>query len=445
VELGRLRNFQTFGFGLVVAILLGFAMVGSAFAQSVTGLVTNKTTNKPAAGDDVVLLKLAQGMQELTRTKSDAHGRFTLKIPAEEVGSVHLVRVNHDGANYFSPAPPGTNKIDVDVYTAAKELDSVLISEDVLQIQTTPDGGSLRVTEHYLLRNDSQPQMTLFSEHPFELYLPAGAVVDGASAKAPGGMGVEQPLVPMGDPNHYTIIFPIRPGETEFNVWYHIPYKDSFAFLPRPTLPVEAFGIMMPRGMTFKAGTGADFKSVSEQVGGKAQAFLAQSVKPSQPLGFTVSGKGELPRDTVAQSQSNGAQTGAAADNNPNTDTKPGGGLGTPLDKDADRESWVSKYKWWMIVALGLLLAIGAGVMLGMPTRTGNAPGLAGGQLAVTSTPLEVLRDEMFAVETDRLEGRLTEAEYAELKAAYDVVLRRTLTRSGARNAPRSATEETEA
>ena len=33
-------------------------------AQTLTGTVKNGTTNKPAAGDDVVLIKLAQGMEE---------------------------------------------------------------------------------------------------------------------------------------------------------------------------------------------------------------------------------------------------------------------------------------------------------------------------------------------------------------------------------------------
>ena len=293
--------------GLAITLLLG-----SATAQSASGTVTNKTTGKPAAGDVVVLLKLAQGMQELTTSKTDAKGHFTLNIPADEVSSMHLVRVTHDGANYFSPLPPGSKTVDIDVYTAAKELENVVISEDVMQIQTSADGASLTVTEHFLVRNDSQPQRTLFSDHPFELYLPAGAVVDGAAAKAPGGMAVEQPLKPMGDPNHFTLVFPIRPGDTEFNVWYKIPYKNSFTFQPRPTLPVEALGIMMPRSMTFKAGTGVDFKSVTEQVGGKAQAYLAQSVKPSQPLSFTVTGKGQLPRDTVAQSNSNAAEPAGA-------------------------------------------------------------------------------------------------------------------------------------
>jgi hypothetical protein len=43
---------------------------------------------------------------------------------------------------------------------------------------------------------------------------------------------------------------------------------------------------------------------------------------------------------------------------------------------------------------------------------------------------LRALKDELFVLETDRLAGRLSEAEYAEHKAAFDVVLRRALARS---------------
>ena len=45
---------------------------------------------------------------------------------------------------------------------------------------------------------------------------------------------------------------------------------------------------------------------------------------------------------------------------------------------------------------------------------------------------LHALKDELFVLETDRLAGRLSEAEYAEHKAAFDVVLRRALARSEA-------------
>jgi hypothetical protein len=43
---------------------------------------------------------------------------------------------------------------------------------------------------------------------------------------------------------------------------------------------------------------------------------------------------------------------------------------------------------------------------------------------------LQALKDELLALETDRLLGRLTEAQYAEQKAAFDVVLRRALSRT---------------
>ena len=56
---------------------------------------------------------------------------------------------------------------------------------------------------------------------------------------------------------------------------------------------------------------------------------------------------------------------------------------------------------------------------------------------------LASLKEELFAVETDRLEGRLNEAEYAEQKAALEVVLRRALARRG-EAAPVSASKATE-
>ncbi len=61
----------------VICILL----LGSfAVAQSITGTVTNGTTGKPAAGDEVTLLALSQGMQEIGSTKSDAQGSFPFRL-----------------------------------------------------------------------------------------------------------------------------------------------------------------------------------------------------------------------------------------------------------------------------------------------------------------------------------------------------------------------------
>ncbi len=400
---------------------------GALDAQSVSGIVTNRTTNKPSGNDDVVLLQLAQGMQELARTKTDSRGRFTIAVPAD---GLHLLRVTHEKANYFKPIQPGTQSVDIDVYSAAAEVQGVTTEADVLSLQSESGGDGLKVVEHFFIKNESAPPKTLMSEHPFEFYLPAGATVLGAASKAPGGMAVQAAPVPMGDPDHYTILFPIRPGQTEFQVTYHLNYKGSFTFHPRPATPIDNLVLILPKSMSFKPGASTPYTSVDEEPG--AQTYVARNVQPSQPLDFTVGGSGQLPRDNGAPGTGGPTTNPTSVQADPNTDTRPGGGLGTPVDKDAERDPW-TKYRWWIIAGVALAFAAGAGFMLRTPApaRTGAVAGHA----PIPAGPhgaLQILRDEMFSLETDRMTGKLSDGQYSDLKAAYDTVLKRTLDRAGA-------------
>ena len=254
-------------------------------ASSITGTVTNKTSNKPAAGDDVVLIRLSQGMQESTRTKTDARGRFSLELPDD---GVHLVRVTHEKANYFRPAPPGTTKVDVDVFDAAAKVDGVVGEADVLRIQTDESGKTLRVVQNFFVKNDSDPPKTQFSDRPFEFYLPAGAVVQGSAALGPGGMPVQASPVPLEEPNHYAFIFPIRPGETRFQVTYQLPYNGSLKLAPRLVLPTDTVAVILPKNMSFQGGASTPYAAMNDDV--SVQTFVARGAAPSQPLEFTVSG-----------------------------------------------------------------------------------------------------------------------------------------------------------
>ena len=218
-------------FGAGALMMMVFS--GLALADSISGTVTNRTTNKPSAGDDVVLIRLAQGMQELTRTKTDAKGNFKLDVPDQ---ALHLVRVTHDKANYFRPAPAGTESVEIDVFNAAAKVKGITSEADVMRLQTDESGKSLRVTENFFVKNDSNPPMTQFSDRPFEFYLPAGAVVEGSAALSPGGMPVQAAPVPLGEPNHFAFVFPIRPGETRFQLTYKLPYSGSMKFAPKPTM-----------------------------------------------------------------------------------------------------------------------------------------------------------------------------------------------------------------
>ena len=82
-------------------------MSSFASAQTLTGTVKNGTTGKPAAGDEVILLSLGQGMEESGRTKSDAKGNFSFKL--DNAQGPHLIRVVHQEVTYHRMAPPGSD------------------------------------------------------------------------------------------------------------------------------------------------------------------------------------------------------------------------------------------------------------------------------------------------------------------------------------------------
>ena len=62
-------------------------------------------------------------------------------------------------------------------------------------------------------------------------------------------------------------------------------------------------------------------------------------------------------------------------------------------------------------------------------TTTANLHPVAASISTGSNDLFSTLKEELFALETDRLEGRLGEAEYAEQKAALEVVLKRALSR----------------
>lgn len=428
-------------------VLRSFAFASLCFAlpafaaTPITGVVTNKTTGRPSAGDTVTLIRLAEGMQESTHTTTDAHGHYTLEVPDD---GMHLVRVTHDLANYFKPAPTGATSVDIDVYSAGAKVKGVTSEAEVMRIETDASGSALHVVENFFLKNDSNPPMTQFSKQPFDFWLPDGAVVEGAAAESPDGMPVRQAPVPLAEKNHYTFLFAIRPGETRFQITYRLPYTGKLAIEPKLTMPTDTVAIMIPKSMTFAPAAGAPYNPVDDEV--NAHTLVARNVKPDQPIGFTLSGTGQLPRDNNAPTT--GADQSAQGPAQPQdngqsatADTRPGGGLGNPLDESGNRDPW-AKYKWWILSGLAVLLAAAAGVLLRKPAAagtvatTGPQPPL-GPLPSVPQTPqtqsaqlLQALKEEMFALETEHLQQRISNEDYLAQKAALELVLRRALQRA---------------
>lgn len=433
-------------------------------ATPITGVVTNRTTDKPSAGDTVALLRLVQGMQEVTNTTTNARGKFSLDAPDD---GMYLVRVTHDKATYFGPVPAGSKTVNIEVYNAAAHVAGVSTEAIVVRAQTDASGGTLNVVENFFVKNDSKPAVTQFSNDPFSIYLPEGAVIEASAALAPGGMPVAATPIPLPEKGRYTFLFPIRPGESRFQVAYHVAYTGTFKFDLKVGGATDAFAVIVPKSMTFSPAPGTAFNPVNDDT--NAQTFVARKIAVGQPIDFQLTGTGALPRDTAQTPGEQGGQAGAGeqgADASGQgaaaSDTAPGKGLGLPLDPNGTHEPLSTKYKWWMLGGLGLLLVAAAGVLLRKPAdahavaaanavaanraRGGSSLPMAGAPVTAMTAAgrkeqlLHVLKDELFALETDRLQGHIDDAEYAEQKTAIELILRRALRRGAPAVTPGAGT-----
>jgi hypothetical protein len=376
---------------------------------------------------------------------------------------MHLIRVDHQKASYFQPAPPGTSTVDLTVYDVAAKVPAITTEANVMRVETDPQG--LHVTQSYFVKNDSTPPKTQFSSRSYEIYLPPEAKVEGAAAMGPGGMPVASSPAPVGDPGHYAYLFPLRPGETQFQLTYSLPYSGSAKFTPKLADKADNVVVMLPKSMTFTPDPSTPYQPINDEL--NAQTFVAKNVSPAQALGFSVSGSGALPRDVQA------AQSGQAGSSQPGgspaaADNRPGIGLGNPIDTPDP----LNKYKWWILSGVGLLLVIAAAFFLRRPARqeadiASDASDPAAEQYAapltwtqaepppatvapippppsrpyappVAAEPdpeahnrslLNSLKEELFALEADRARGNVGEVEYAAHKQALEAIIRRALNR----------------
>jgi hypothetical protein len=401
----------------------------AAHATTISGKVTNGTNDKPAAGDQVILIKLSQTMEQETSTKVASDGRYSLPVSDESVP--HLVRVIHDKVMYHQPAPPGTTNVDVTVYDAQPKLAGVAGNMDVMRMQTDQTG--LAVTEMYVIKNNSSPPRTLMSDHSFEIYLPQNAALDSAMAAGPGGMPVRSAPAPLADKGHYAFIFPVRPGESRFQVSYHLPYSGSANFAPRLTMPFENVAVELPQTMRFTAADAGSFEKVVDEKGATVQ--VAKNIAAGTAPAFRISGTGTIPEDALDGGDNGGRGSGAQGN-------RPGGGIGTPENTPDPLQN----YRWYVLAGVGLVLAAGAfWITNRRPVATAAGAAAAAGASAPANASraplmaassnrngmlLEALKEELFQLETERLQNKISKEEYESAKAALDQTLGRAMRRS---------------
>jgi hypothetical protein len=394
-------------------------------------------------------------MQEVGHTKSDAQGRFSFAPPADKQAP-HMVRVTHQGVGYFpqgGPLMPGSTTADLTVYDSAKKADGVSQTVEVDRMQS--DGKQLQAISLYAVTNKSDPPRTIASDKgTFEFVLPEGAELESAQAKGPGGQPIAADATPGAEKNQYVLSYPLRPGETQFQIAYHMPYSGEASFSPKPLREVQHYVVMMPKGMTFTAKDKAQFQAMADP---QSVIMVSTNVKPGQDSSYRIAGSGVFQADNQqgAQGGQAGAEGQAAGDAGGGAmggsqaaanDSRPGGGLGAPIDApDA-----LHDYRVYILGAFAVVLVMGAAYVIsrsnhpqvatagvsGPPRTEADSAGAADFDYPEAAPArdrsallLEAMKEELFQLEVDRQQGKVTPEDYAKAKAALDETIKRALSR----------------
>jgi hypothetical protein len=369
-------------------------------------------------------------MEEVGHTKTDSHGKFSFNVP--EASSPYLVRAIHQEVTYHTPAPPGSKSVEVTVYDVAAKVDGVKAVADLMSVQAGQ--GKLGIDRVFAVDNNSKPARTEMNDAPFEFKIPEAAEIDEAEAQTAGGQPVIVSPVPQAEKGRYAFAFPLRPGETQFHIAYHMNYNGKATVDPHLIYPIQHFVVFVPKSMTFSPVQAGVYENKETPKQPDTLVAIASDPNPETKLSFEVSGEG------ATQNQDQSASAGGSA---PSGETRPGGGLGVPNDAPDP----LDKYRWYILGGFGIAL-VGGALYIVQRSRsvrvTGStdpaplkpAANVAADAVSATSSSshagifLQGLKEEMFQLELDHKQGRISDDEYTKTRSALDQTLSRALKRA---------------
>ena len=221
-----------------------------AFA-AVDGTVVNQTSGKPQANAIVSLVQPGQGgMQNLGSTKTDAQGQFHFDLATQ---GPTLVQALYAGVTYNKMIIPGTptTGVEVDVYDSTNKPGLAKVSQHFIVLQ--PGASEMTVSEGILFQGDAKLTYNDASNGSFRFYLPPEAKGQvTVTVNAPGGMPIQRPAGKTKQENVYKVDYPIKPGETRFDLNYVVPVTAPLVYSSKILHTEGASDLVAPSGVTLK-------------------------------------------------------------------------------------------------------------------------------------------------------------------------------------------------
>jgi hypothetical protein len=206
---------------------LALLLLSIPLFAAIDGTVVNATTGKPQPSVTVTLVHPGEGgMQTLGSAKTDAAGKFS--IDKEVPSPPALLQADYQGVTYNRIIPPGTptSGVQLNVYEATNKLSADIAQQHLVILE--PMNGQLRVSETFLIQNKGTTTFQDLSKGSIQIFLPKGATTE-VTVTAPGGMPIRRPPEKTAQPDVYKVNYPVKPGETQFELAYTLPDPKKFA------------------------------------------------------------------------------------------------------------------------------------------------------------------------------------------------------------------------
>src|SRR5580698_8409282 len=239
------------GNGMKIAALVLLA-VTPIFA-AVDGTIVNGTTGKPEPDTVVMLIQPTQsGMQTLGTTKSDAQGKFS--FDNNDASGPRLIQAIFQGVQYNKMVPPGmpSTGVEIPVFASSNKAGTAKETQHFIVLQ--PGEKEMTVSEGLLYVGD--PNVTYYDpvKGSVRFYVPPEAKGPiSVTVNPAGGMPIPRPALKTEVPNIYKIDYPVRPGETRFDLNYTVPTTSPMIFTDQLLHADAASNLVVPAGVTVKS------------------------------------------------------------------------------------------------------------------------------------------------------------------------------------------------
>ncbi|HUS07619.1 MAG TPA: hypothetical protein VMZ52_15035 [Bryobacteraceae bacterium] len=229
---------------LAAMVLLALPVIGA-----VDGVVVNQTTGKPQPDVTVTLIRLGQGMETAGSAKTDGQGHFAIAQDVPQ-GSPALIQALYSGVTYNKMLPPGmpASGVNVEVFESSTKASTAKVAQHMMLLE--PSGTELAVSESIVFVNDGKLTFNDPEGGTLQFYLPpAAAGKVRVTVNGPQGMPLQKPAEKAPGANTYKVKYPVKPGETRFDLSYSLPMPNPPVFESKVLHGDSPLRIVAPKGV----------------------------------------------------------------------------------------------------------------------------------------------------------------------------------------------------